>query len=352
MFPLRSARVAQLVAIALFLVPATRAGPEERSDVKAAGIHVQVGEIFGRVIAADADSVTLELVGQEGTVQISRERLTPQEEYLLRRASMDEGSTDEWRQLADYAGRHDLPLLQIEALRAALRRAEQSDGADAGELRDELAAARDACARSRLEHAQQLREAGELEKAIEHLWRTLVRYENCAAADEARRELAQVQEQYGAEVRRARKIQRERAQLRAQDETLQRVAELIDRGEIRLREGLLELDSFVEATHSFQEALRRFDRAREQLDELAEDSPNQQIDQQIDQEIERLRATLRDDLLRGHLELGHVYVARGDAQSAYAQVGKAAAIDPTDPAIDRLRQTIAASRAQRSARFR
>jgi len=43
----------------------------------------------------------------------------------------------------------------------------------------------------------------------------------------------------------------------------------------------------------------------------------------------------------------HVLAAMGDQAEAYAHAGKAAAIDPNNPSIERLRQAIAASRVDR-----
>lgn len=316
-----------------------RTGAEDDSPQVAVGqetVVVEFDELRGRIVGVDAEGVTVEFVGIPGSrVTMAREDLPADKLFLYRKARMDQGDAQAWLDLADYAEEHDLYIRRIDALRSAA----ELDPDRRGRIEQEIAATRSACAEDRLARARELHRAGDLEDAVEHLEETISGFAECEAGAEARSLLQRIRSKLGDEQTRAAEVQDRRGLVQEEFPVLGEAAELLQRGRRLIEQGLNNLDDYVEAKNSFEDALAVFSRARERLREMAEDGEADSAAAR--DELRRLLRLCERRIVNTHVELGHVYVARGDRQSAYRHVGRAAVLDPGNARVGELRQAIA-----------
>jgi tetratricopeptide (TPR) repeat protein len=278
---------------------------------------------------------------------VPRERVPADVRYALELARHQPRDAEDWRALADRAQQLQLPVRRMEALTRA------QDLSPTPETEAELSRARQACGQALLQRARELQQQGEDGMARRRL-RTLL--DTCApspAADEGRQLLAQVEEDI-ADRRDRAPPEPARRSGDADEGPLADAAALLHQGQRSLEQGLQQSDDYAAAKDAFQEALDRFQEARrilrppdnetEREHAGREDTEPTSVTPQGSTQGRRMLEKVRDKLVRAHLELGNVDVSLGALPDASRHAGLAAALDPGDPAVGRLRQSIAARR--------
>jgi tetratricopeptide (TPR) repeat protein len=303
-------------------------------------VLVQFDDMYARIVSADAERVTVEFLHIPGSrVVVDEEAIAADKLFTYREAQIEEGNAQAWLELARFAKEHDLHLRRIDALQTAAKLAPEGE-----DVEERLAEARSACAEARLAGAKELRQDGELEAAIEHLEQTVERFADCGGGADAEALLQQIRAKLADERARAAELQAKRRAVQQTRPELRQVGELIERGTEHLRAGRQNLDDYVEAKASFEDALAAFERARDGLAELeATRQQGQGLPAEVAEERRHLARVAKRRAVTAHVELGHVYVARGDRKSAYRHAGRAAVLAPDDARVADLRQAIAAS---------
>ncbi len=308
-------------------------------------INVHVGSLDGRVVEAHEDAVVIELTGHSGSRVVVQRALVPADAlYEIEAARIDQSDPEAWIELSRFAHDQGLHRRRMEALEHAA----ELDPARVPDIELEQAACREHCSAERLGTARELREAGELQRAMRLLADTALQDAGCVSAEESRGLLQQIQADIVEERARARGVLLDRRLVRDQYAGLNDIADLIERADAALQEGREDLADLVTATRSFLRAEALLKSAEVRLDRTSEGrtagaSPTTD-GVPVAVERERLRLAVRDALLEAHIELGHVYLARGDSDSAYEHAGMAAAIDPDDWSVVALRQALGAAR--------
>lgn len=308
-------------------------------------VRVHAGSLDGRVVEVREDTVVIELTGHPGSrVAVQKALVPPDALYEIEEARMDRSDPEAWIILSRFAHDQGLHRRRMEALKHAA----DLDPTRIPDIDRELAQCKQHCATEHLGAARALREAGELKRAMRLLSDTAVQDAGCVSAEEARSLLREIQADISAERAGAQAAQLDRRLLRDQYAGLSDVADLIEQADAALVAGREDLDDLVSATRSFLRAEALLESAKKSLDRTAEGrttgkSPTTE-GVPVAAERERLRLVVRDALVEAHVELGHVYLARGDSDSAYEHAGLAAALDPDDWSVVALRQAIGASR--------
>jgi len=300
-------------------------------------IRFEVGDLPVRVLETRESELVVEFVERPGSrAEVPMDNVPGEVLYQVEEAERRPVDRDDWLQLAAFAARHDLHLRRLEALERA------KELADDEQVRSRLESARTTCASDRLERARELRRAGDLAEAEHHLRQTVERYAECRAADRARDILTELDggasepRDGGGEGRRADPPVTGGS---SEEAGSGRVSSLIETGREEIRAGQEASDDYVEATDHFEAALEALNEADELLD--GETSSGSRGDDRNGRPSRQL--VVEDLLVRAHVELGYVYLARGIDQDAYHHATLAAIVDPGSSRVSDLRQAIGAN---------
>lgn len=328
--------------LALFATTAAVADDPTTAPSTSRAIHLKSGTVLEvKVLDMTELALAVEFAGLPGSRgSVPRNAIAPSDWFGLLVEHTNPASTDAWLALAKEAGALGLHANRMWSLRHAAR----LDPARAPAIEQDIAACRQACSTERLGIARAYLEAGELERARRYLRTVLVEYRECLAGAEAQELEKTIEANIDREQARAAAIQAERKKIQDSHEDLQAIRDLIQSGELALRDGRLSLARSGNAIGRFNEAHALFERAwrlLRQLEEVADATRH---------EVARLESSLRDDQVAVHVELGHVYASRSSFARATAHAGAAAALDPENPAVLALRVAIAAARAKSGGR--
>lgn len=313
-----------------------------QSEADAAqGVTVTLGDLNARIVAIDEGFVSIVFPGSQGsTARLAASSVSADKRFDFRQANMQADNADAWIELAEHARLHNLHVRRIEALQAAAERDPQRKA-----MLDKLMAeTRSVCGQENLQKAKELRAAGELEDAVEHLKAITTDFTECSAGKQAQKLLDEIRANLNQERTRAVTQQTQRQRIQENHPELADARDMLAAGQKLIKQGLRNLDDLVESRDSFEDALARFQRVRTQLAHWSERNRNDKpMAQAAMQEHDHLAQLATHRAVGAHIQLGHVYIARGDQQSALSHLGYAAALDLSSIRVSRLRQAIASS---------
>lgn len=305
------------------------------------GVTVTLGDLRGRIVAIDEGFVSIAFPGSPGsTARIAVSTVSADKRFDFRQANMQADDADAWIELAEHARLHNLHVRRIEALQAAAERDPQRKA-----MLDKLIAeTRSVCGQEDLQKAKELRAAGDLEDAVEHLEGITTDFPDCAAGKQAQKLLDEIRAKLDQERTQAVTQQTQRQRIQQNYPELVDARETLAAGQQLIKQGLRNLDDLVESRDSFEDALARFERVRKHLAHWSDRSHNDKpVTPAAIEEHDRLAKLATHRAVGAHIQLGHVYIARGDQQSALSHLGFAAALDLSSIRVSRLRQAIASS---------
>lgn len=340
--PIRIALIVVIGATSLIAAQSQSSTHESRVVPVSREIVLRSGQSFD-AIAVDVTpkDVILEFSKYPGSrATIPKALIAPDSLFQIEKERIREDDPEAWRQLAALAQENGLHQEKM----AALARVAKLDPERATEIEKEIAACREACSTERLGIAQSLLEAGELDLAKKHIHDVLENFRGCVAAEDAKKLSSRIENEAQAEKARAAAIRQQRQKTEQANDDLVNIAGLVERGDKATQEARTLLDKPVKAAGQFSAALGLYDQAWRKLENFEpHDADGQSLSSETTQELARLRLTVRDHLVDTHLDLGHVYLARGNRPAAYRHAGHAAGLDPNNPGVMSLRTAIETS---------
>lgn len=352
------------VMLLLLSLPAMAEEPRKMSGEGGRAVHLKSGTVLeGRVIEVTDTSVVIEFAGAPGSRgSVDRSSIVPSDVFDVLVEARDPRTGEAWLDLANEAEHLGLYNNRIWSLRNAAKLL--PDQAPA--LGIEIESSRQVCSKERLSLVREYLEAGELERARRYLKSIIEEYCGCIGEEEGTILMKEITDDIERVKAKATTTLAERRKIQDANEDLQAVRALMERGEDSLRVGRESLERPGTAITHFVQAQALFERAWKMLAPFSTSPtiaagtpvtsgpagstgstvPSAPIDP-IATEVQRLRTSLRDDLVAVHLELGHAYLTRSDFVRATAHAGEAAALDPEDSGVLALRIAIAAARSAR-----
>lgn len=220
--------------------------------------------------------------------------------------------------------------------KAQMMRAEALDPAYVGALRDgKLPDVREGIATSILASANEDIAKGRLEVAEQKLEVLLTRMPDTVAGGQAREVMTALQPKLEeAEAKRAAEAAAklaaaEKAAAEARAKKLAPIDAELARAKKLAVAGLTE-DSDTKALSLLEDAMRRGEKLLKELDALAKDAA---ADPELAKEVADRRARINAGMVKAHLHRAEIYIFRGDAKEAQAEVAAAQAIDPENPDV-------------------
>jgi tetratricopeptide (TPR) repeat protein len=329
----------------------------EKANETANAVWLQVGSRYGRVLDVDENTVFVELLGHPGSrVGIERDLVNPTVIYQALERDMDQDDPEAWVELSTFAKSHDLHSLRVEAL----KRARELEPGSSNAIDERIEEARADCTRARLTQARKLEEAGETRRAIRYLSDTLGHYDACEATPAVQELLSKLERTVRQEGHLAVARKENQRRMRKGWKRIDDASELMEEGGRYLAAARKDLDDSVDAAHRIHKSVALLQAAGDALDRippgLSPDAAGLKAEgydvADVEREKKRLRLVVQDDLLEARTELGHLYIARGDLQSAREQLGLAAIIDSSDWRVSLLRLSIAAATSEDERRRR
>lgn len=215
--------------------------------------------------------------------------------------------------------------------KAQMMKAEALDAAYVAALREgKFPDVREGIASSILASAKADVEKGQLEVAEQKLEVLLTRMSDTEAGSQAREVMTTLQTKLEeAEAKRAAEAAAklaaaEKAAAEARAKKLAPIDADLARAKKLAVQGLTE-DSDTKALSLLEDAMRHGQKLLKALDELAKDAA---ADPELAKEVADRRARINAGMVKAHLHRAEIYIFRGDAKEAQAEIAAAQAIDP------------------------
>lgn len=282
------------------------------------------------IVAVDKDSVTVTVLtktsGKHVTMKMPAKRFDAHWLYGVkdRLAGNDAKAHVE---LAAWAVEQGM----FSRAKAQMMKAEALDPAYVTALREgKFPEVREGIAASILASARADMEKGQLEVAEQKLEVLLTRMSDTEAGSQAREVMTALQakleetEAKRAAEAAAKLAAAEKAAAEARAKKLAPIDAELARAKKLAVAGLTE-DSDSKALSLLEDAMRRGEKLLKSLDDLAKDAA---ADPELAKEVADRRARIRAGMVKAHLHRAEIYIFRGDAKEAQAEVAAAQAIDP------------------------